>query len=179
MPDRPLAPLPYEFLPPAQPFTVTSDDLTDGEPMPLTHASGIFGAGGDDTSPNLRWEAGPTGTESYAVTCFDPDAPTGSGFWHWGVFNIPASVTELPAGAGSQDGGNLPEGAIQIRNDANVPGYVGAGPPPGRVHRYVFAVHALDVGQTGVDANATNAFAGFLMYGHTLARAVLTGTFSR
>jgi Raf kinase inhibitor-like YbhB/YbcL family protein len=180
MADQKFPPLPYEFLPEVPSFTLVSNDISDGQPMPAAHASGMFGVpGGTDTSPHLRWEGAPEGTQSFAVTCFDPDAPTGSGFWHWGVFNIPASVTELPAAAGSQDGGNLPEGAIQIRNDANVPGYVGAGPPPGRVHRYVFAVHALDVGQTGVDANATNAFAGFLMYGHTLARAVLTGTFSR
>jgi Raf kinase inhibitor-like YbhB/YbcL family protein len=95
------------------------------------------------------------------------------------VFNIPASVTELATGAGAADGSKLPDGAVQIRSDANVPGYVGAGPPPGRVHRYVFAVHALDVETTGVDENATNAFAGFLMFGHVLARGVLTGTFSR
>ena len=108
------------------------------------------------------------------------DAPTGSGFWHWTVFNIPATVTELPAGAGSPDGANLPSGAVQSRNDANTLGYVGAGPPPGHgPHRYVFAVHALDVEKLGADANATPAFVGFSMFGHTLGRALLTATFER
>ncbi len=172
--------MPYDFLPPVASFTVTSNDLTDGQPMATPHASGIFGAGGSDTSPHLRWEGAPEGTQSYAVTCFDPDAPTGSGFWHWVVFDIPASVTELPTGAGAQDGSGLPAGAIQTRNDANLPGYVGAGPPPGHgPHRYVFAVHALDVEKLGADANATPAFVGFSMFGHTLGRALLTATFER
>jgi Raf kinase inhibitor-like YbhB/YbcL family protein len=180
MADQTFPPLQYDFLPEVPSFTLVSDDITEGEPMALPQASGMFGIeGGTDTSPHLRWDGAPEGTKSYAVTCFDPDAPTGSGFWHWGVFNLPPDVTELPAGAGSQDGANLPAGAVQIRNDANVPGFVGAAPPPGRVHRYVFAVHALDVEQTGVDANATNALAGFLMYGHVIARAVLTATYSR
>lgn len=180
MADQTYPPLPYDFLPEVPSFSVTSDDVAEGEQMPAAQASGMFGVpGGTDTSPHLRWEGAPEGTRSFAVTCFDPDAPTGSGFWHWGVFNLPASVTELPTGAGSPDGGALPDGAVQIRSDAKVPGYVGAGPPPGRDHRYVFAVHALDVEATGVDADATNAFAGFLMFGHVLARGVLTPTFSQ
>ena len=180
MPDRPLPPLPYDFLPPVASFTVTSDDIEDGEPMASPHASGIFGAGGTDTSPHLRWEGAPEGTKSYAVTCFDPDAPTGSGFWHWVVFDIPPTVTELPNGAGAQDGAGLPAGSVQTRNDANLPGYVGAGPPAGHgPHRYVFAVHALDVEHTGADANATPAFVGFTMFGHTLGRALLTGTYEQ
>jgi Raf kinase inhibitor-like YbhB/YbcL family protein len=109
-----------------------------------------------------------------------PDAPTGSGFWHWVVFDIPATVTELATGAGSQDGDRLPAGAVQVRNDANFAGYVGAGPPPGHgPHRYVFAVHALDVEHTGADASATPAFVGFTMFGHTLGRALLTATFEQ
>lgn len=180
MPDRPLAPLPYEFLPPVPAFEVTSDDVTDGQRLPAAQASGIFGAGGTDTSPHLRWSGAPEGTRSYAVTCFDPDAPTGSGFWHWVVFDIPATVTELPAGAGASDGSGMPTGAVQARNDANFPGYVGAGPPPGHgPHRYVFAVHALDVEHTGADASSTPAYVGFTMFGHTIGRALLIGTFEQ
>jgi Raf kinase inhibitor-like YbhB/YbcL family protein len=180
MADQTYPPLQYDFMPPVPSFTLVSNDIKEGEQMPLPMASGMFGVeGGTDTSPHLRWEGAPEGTKSYAVTCFDPDAPTGAGFWHWGVFNIPADVTELPTGVGTPDGAGLPQGAVQIRNDANVPGFVGAAPPPGRVHRYVFAVHALDVETTGVDENATNALAGFLMYGHVIARALLTATYTR
>lgn len=180
MADQTFPPLQYEFMPAVPSFTVVSDDFNDGERLDAPQASGMFGVpGGADTSPHLQWSGAPAGTQSFAVTCLDPDAPTGNGFWHWGVFNIPATVTELPTGAGTADGSKLPNGAIQIRNDANVPGYVGAGPPPGRVHRYVFAVHALDIAETGVDPGASNAFAGFLMFGHVLARGIITGTFSR
>ncbi|MCU1501336.1 MAG: hypothetical protein JWM12_690 [Ilumatobacteraceae bacterium] len=180
MADRPHAPLPYDFLPAVPTFDVSSDEVTEGQPLAAAQASGIFGAGGSDTSPQLRWERAPQGTKSFAVTCFDPDAPTGSGFWHWVVFDIPASVTELAAGAGAQDGAGLPAGAVQTRNDANMPGYIGAGPPPGHgPHRYVFAVHALDVEHTGADAGATPAYVGFTMFGHTIGRALLTGTFEQ
>ncbi len=181
MADRPLAPLPYEFLPPAAPFALTSDDIADGQPMPVAHASGMFGVpGGTDTSPQLSWSGAPEGTKSFAVTCFDPDAPTGSGFWHWVVLDIPADVTSLATGAGAADGSGLPPGAVQTRNDAGAAGFVGAGPPPGHgPHRYAFAVHALDVEHTGADAGATPAYAGFTMFGHTIGRALLTATFEQ
>jgi Raf kinase inhibitor-like YbhB/YbcL family protein len=180
MADQTFPPLQYDFLPEVPSFTVVSDDFDDGERLEAPQASGMFGVpGGSDTSPHLRWEGAPEGTKSFAVTCLDPDAPTGNGFWHWGVFNLPATVTELATGAGAADGSGLPSGAVQIRSDANVPGYCGAGPPPGRVHRYVFAVHALDVAETGVDADATNALAGFMMFGHVIGRGIITGTFSR
>jgi Raf kinase inhibitor-like YbhB/YbcL family protein len=175
-----LIPLQYDYMPKVPSFTLVSDDMTDGQAMALPQASGIFGAGGTDTSPHLRWEGAPAETRSYALTCFDPDAPTGSGFWHWTVFDIPASVTELPAGAGAPDGSGVPDGAVQSRNDANMLGYVGAGPPPGHgPHRYVFAVHALDVEKTGATVDSMPAFVGFTMFGHTLARALLTATFER
>jgi Raf kinase inhibitor-like YbhB/YbcL family protein len=178
MPDR--APLPYDYLPQVASFTLTSTDVADGQKMPKAQASGIFGAGGEDLSPQLSWSGQPPGTKSFVVTCFDPDAPTGSGFWHWVAFDIPASVTELPAGAGAQDGSGLPAGAKHVRNDAGLPGFLGAGPPPGHgPHRYVFAVHALDVEHLPVDENVTPAIVGFNMSGHTLGRAVLSPVYER
>lgn len=178
MADRP--PLPYEFLPPVESFTLESDDVADGKMMPTAQVSGIFGAGGEDRSPHLRWSGAPAGTKSYAVTCFDPDAPTGSGFWHWVLVDVPASVTELAAGAGASDGSGLPAGAKHIRNDAGMAGYVGAGPPPGHgPHRYAFAVHALDTDSLGVDESASPAFVGFNMFGKTLGRALLVPVWER
>ena len=129
MADRPTPPNPYDFLPQVPEFSLTSTECTAGETLPMPHVSGLMGAGGEDRSPQLSWSGFPEGTKSFAVTCYDPDAPTASGFWHWAVANIPASVTELPSGAGDTDGSGLPDGAIQLRNDAGFAGYVGAAPP--------------------------------------------------
>jgi Raf kinase inhibitor-like YbhB/YbcL family protein len=178
MADRPVPPNPYDFLPQVPTFSVSSADSSDGATLASPQVSGIMGAGGEDRSPQLTWSGFPEGTKSFAVTVYDPDAPTASGFWHWVVTNIPASVTELPAGAGDKDGPNLPAGAVQHRNDAGFPGYIGAAPPSGHgPHRYYFVVHALDVEDLGVPAEASPAFVGFNLFGHTLARATLVATY--
>jgi Raf kinase inhibitor-like YbhB/YbcL family protein len=173
-------PLPYDFLPPVPSFTVTSADIADGAPLKRDQVSSIMGAGGGDVSPELRWSGFPDATRSFAVTVYDPDAPTGSGFWHWAVCNIPATVTELPRGAGTPDGSHLPSSAVTVRNDAGTHGYIGAAPPEGHgPHRYVFAVHALDIDSLDVDPDATPAMFGINVTFHTLARAVLIATHER
>jgi Raf kinase inhibitor-like YbhB/YbcL family protein len=181
MEDRAIPPDPYSFLPGVPSFDVASDDVSDGEPMPARAASDVFGVeGGEDISPHLSWSGFPPETKSFAVTMFDPDAPTGSGFWHWAVFNLPASVTDLPSGSGSRDGAGLPASAVQLRNDAGIQGYVGAGPPPGHgPHRYFIVVHAVDVDHLDIGADASPAVLGFNLFSHTLARATMTPTFER
>src|SRR5918999_1085848 len=169
---------PFARLPEAASFTVTSTTVTDGTAWSPEQFSGIFGVpGGKDVSPQLSWSGAPEGTKSYAVTVYDPDAPTGSGFWHWAVADIPATVTELPEGAGDDTGSGLPAGAFQLRNDARAARFIGAAPPAGHgPHRYFIVVHALDVESIGVPADATPALLGFTMAGHILGRAVLTAT---
>src|SRR5881398_2424476 len=117
---------PYANLPPAASFSLTSTDLQEGEKLKMPQVSGIFGAGGEDVSPQLSWSGFPSGTKSFVGTMFDPEAPTVGGFWHWAVVNIPGSVTELPAGAGDESGSRLPQGAFQLPNDARSMRYVGA-----------------------------------------------------
>ena len=179
MTERARPPLPYDFLPEVPSFTVTSDDVADGQPMDDTHAADAsFGGKGQNLSPQLRWEGFPPETRGFAVTIYDPDAPTGSGFWHWVLFDIPAGVTELPRGAGSGDQAGRPEGTKHGRNDVGGLGFVGAFPPPGHgPHRYVTAVHALDTDHLGPPDGATPAFVGFNLGGHTLARAVIVPTY--
>ncbi|AGT92809.1 YbhB/YbcL family Raf kinase inhibitor-like protein [Rhodococcus erythropolis] len=171
---------PYEPLPKLPSFELTSDDITAGQPLKLAQASGAFGVpGGEDISPQLSWSGFPAETKSFVVTVFDPDAPTASGFWHWAVANIPASVTELPAGAGAADSDVLPAGTVTLRHDGGGFGFIGAGPPPGHgPHRYIVAVHALDVETLdGVTPDSSPAFLGFNVFHHAIARATLTGTF--
>lgn len=173
-------PNPYDFLAQAPSFTVTSDDVRDDVPLSLPQVSGIMGAGGDDTSPHLTWHGFPTGTAGFAVTCYDPEAPTPSGFWHWAVCDIPGNITELSAGAGHPDGHGLPEGALMLPNDAGMHRYLGAAPPEGDgVHHYYFVVHAVDVAKLGVGRDATPAFLGFTLAGHTLARAIMVPVYER
>ncbi|WP_077212431.1 YbhB/YbcL family Raf kinase inhibitor-like protein [Bacillus dakarensis] len=162
-------------------FEVTSVDVKHEEAFSTPQLSSIFGVeGGEDKSPQLSWSGAPEGTKSFAVTIYDQDAPTGSGFWHWAVANIPASVTELPSGSGDAEGTGLPKGAYQLANDAGLKSFLGAAPPPGHgVHRYYIVVHALDVEDIGVPDSATPALLGFNMLGHTLGRAVLLATYER
>jgi Raf kinase inhibitor-like YbhB/YbcL family protein len=168
---------PYDALPQVPTFTVTSEDITHGESLHNDQVSEFFGAGGKDISPQLSWSGFPAETKSFAVTVFDPDAPTASGFWHWAVANIPVSTTSLSSGAGSA-GGTLPEGAINLRNDASFPGFVGAAPPAGHgPHRYFVVVHAVDVESLEVGEDATPAFLGFNLFFHTLGRATIVCTY--
>lgn len=168
-------PNPYDSLPKVPSFTLASTDVKTGSPLPPAQMSAAFGIpGGQDLSPQLAWSKVPAGTKSFAVTMYDPDAPTPSGFWHWVVLDIPASVTELAAGAGAAGGPGLPQGAWQLPNDARMAQYVGAAPPQGNgKHRYFIVVQALDVESLGIPKDATPAFASFNMLGHILGRAVL------
>jgi Raf kinase inhibitor-like YbhB/YbcL family protein len=165
---------PYDQLPEVPSFELTSEDVRDGEELQKAQLSGLFGAGGEDVSPQLSWSGFPEDTKSFAVTCYDPEAPTASGFWHWAVVDIPANVTELSRDAGDEEGTGLPSGAFQLRNDAGVRRHVGAAPPPGHGrHHYYYVVHAVDVDSLGIDKDASPAFLGFNLFSHTLARAMI------
>ncbi len=171
---------PYDPLPSLPGFTVTSESLTDGQGLRNAQVSGIMGAGGEDLSPQLSWSGFPSDTKSFAVTVYDPDAPTASGFWHWAVADIPASVTSLAEGAGDETGAGLPEGAVTLPNDASAKRFIGAAPPPGHgPHRYYVVVHAVDVESLGLPDGATPAYLGFNLFSHAIARASIVGTYEQ
>ena len=162
-------PDPYAALRTLPTFDLSSPDISDGEPLAAKFRAP------ENVSPQLDWANLPEGTKSIAVTCFDPDAPTAAGFWHWAVFNIPASVTGLALGAGDASGEKLPEGAIQLVGDSGLRGHYGANPPAGHApHRYMYAAHAVDVEKLEVDEQATPTVLGFNLYFHSLARTILT-----
>lgn len=171
--DRTVAEDPYAKLPRVASFDVTSADVTDG----ATLKDDQVGTKGD-TSPQLSWSGAPEGTKSFVVTCFDPDAPTPSGFWHWVVVDLPADVTSLDAGAGASDD-SLPGGAFHVPNDGGGRSYMGAAPPQGdHVHRYYFVVHAVGEETLGVDRDASPAVVSFNLAFKTLGRAIVTGTYA-
>jgi Raf kinase inhibitor-like YbhB/YbcL family protein len=171
---------PYAGLPALPALTVTSTTITDGQVLPTAQVSGIFGAGGQDVSPELSWSGFPPETKSFAVTCYDPDAPTASGFWHWAVANIPATVTSLPEGAGDGAPGSLPDGAVTLSNDAGLKRFLGAAPPAGHgPHRYIFVVHALGVATLDLPETATPAYLGFNLFGAAIARGMITATYTQ
>lgn len=165
------------------PMRLTSDSFRDGDYLGQEHllsADYGFGCGGRNRSPHLRWEGAPVGTKSFAITCFDPDAPTGSGFWHWVVVNIPPTVTELSLDAGDPASGKLPAGALQVRTDFGKPGYGGPCPPEGdHPHRYVFTAHAVSMDRLPVTADTSAAVVGFYLNFNTLAKASLMGLYKR
>ena len=168
--ERPVAPNPYDYLPQVPSFTVTSTDVTDGQPLKDDQVAAL-----GNTSPQLSWSGAPEGTRSYVVTCFDPDAPTPSGFWHWCLVDLPADVTSLDPGAAS---GDLPGKAFHVRNDGGEAGFTGAAPPQGdHPHRYFFVVHAVGEETLGVDADASNAVVSFNLAFKTLGRAIIHGTY--
>jgi Raf kinase inhibitor-like YbhB/YbcL family protein len=171
--ERPVSPDPYPLLPAVPSFTVTSADVADGQPLKDDQV-----AAAGNTSPQLSWDDVPEGTQSFTITCFDPDAPTPSGFWHWVLVDVPGDVRSLDTGAGAEGGAGLPAGAFMCRNDANQKAFMGAAPPQGdQVHRYYFVVHAVKEPTLGVDSDATPAVVSFNLAFKTAGRAILHGTY--
>jgi Raf kinase inhibitor-like YbhB/YbcL family protein len=164
-------------------FTVRSDSFKDGDYLSKTHilsADFGFGCEGNNQSPHLAWSGAPAGTRSFAVTCFDPDAPTGSGFWHWLVVNIPLHVTELPLDAGNAKTSMLPKAALQTRTDFGAPVDGGpCAPPNDHPHRYLFTVYAVGTDSLPVKADTSAAVIGFQLYFNTMAKAAIMGLYKR
>jgi Raf kinase inhibitor-like YbhB/YbcL family protein len=164
----------------AKDFRLTSPDIKGDGEMHKSFEFNGFGCTGDNKSPVLQWDGAPPGTKSYAVTVFDPDAPTGSGWWHWLIINLPAEVTELKANAGSLGGANLPKGATQVRNDFGTASWGGLCPPEGdRWHRYIFTVHALKVEKLELPPDASAALAGFMIHANVAGKTSLIARYGR
>lgn len=161
-------------------FTVSAPDFHNGSTIPMAHVFNQGGCTGGNQSPALSWSGEPAGTQSFAITMFDPDAPTGSGWWHWTVFNIPASVRSLSENVGAPDSTQLPPGAGQGRNDYGFSGYGGPCPPVGnRPHRYVITVYALKMAKLPLDAQSSGALVGFMLHANALATAQTMGRYGR
>jgi len=162
----------------AQEFTIKSDDLS-GQLTELQVYSG-FGCNGKNISPSLKWVNAPKNTESFAVTVYDPDAPTGSGWWHWVIFVIPSNINELKSDAGRIEKNLAPKGSVQSITDFGKPGFGGACPPGGdKAHRYIFTVYALDTSKLNLDEKASPAMVGFFLNQHTIAKASLISYYKR
>lgn len=159
-------------------FTVRSADIESNRTLKPTQVYQGFGCTGGNLSPQLEWSGAPAGTRSFAVTVYDPDAPTGSGWWHWVAYDIPVSTNRVETGAGKP--GGLPPGVRQARNDYGTPDFGGACPPPGdKPHRYIVTVHALKVDKLGVPVDASPALVGYMLNANGLATATLTGLYGR
>ena len=164
----------------AQGMRLDSPDIAGGRMVANKHVFNGFGCKGENVSPALRWQNPPKGTQSFALLVHDPDAPTGgAGWWHWAVVNIPAAATGLEQGAGAADGAKLPAGSRQVNTDFGAPGYGGPCPPPGKPHRYVFTLSALDIDKMPVPDDASGALVGFNIGAHTLAKATITAMYGR
>lgn len=161
-------------------FKLTSPTLKDGAPLTEEQVFEGFGCTGKNQSPALKWTPGPQGTKSYAITVYDPDAPTGSGWWHWVVYNIPANVTDLVPGAGDASGKLLPPGVVQGRTDYGTHAFGGACPPKGdKPHRYIFTIYSLKIEKIDVPADASAALIGFMINANTLGNASFTAMYGR
>lgn len=161
-------------------FKLTSAEFADGDYLANEQVFAGFGCEGQNISPSLSWSGAPAGTKSLALNVYDPDAPTGSGWWHWVVVNMPPTTTGLPKGAGAAGGSSLPQGAVQVRTDFGAPAYGGPCPPQGdHPHRYLFTVYALDLESLDVNENSSPALVGFFLNFHTLAKASLMGLYKR
>lgn len=161
-------------------FHLTSDEIKSNVQLSDALVFQGFGCDGGNTSPSLVWSGAPEGTKSFAVTVFDPDAPTGSGWWHWTVVNIPATVNSLAAGAGNQQSVKLPDGAVQGRNDFGYAGFGGACPPKGdRPHHYHFKVWALKTESLPIDHGSSGALVGFMLNANKLATAEIVPVYGR
>jgi len=164
----------------ADTLTLSSQDIADGEFMAKTQEFNGFGCSGSDVSPHLKWSGAPKGTKSFAITAYDPDAPTGSGWWHWQVVNIPSNVMELSAGSGNTKKELTPEGSMQIVNDFGSRGFGGACPPPGHgVHHYRFTVHALSVDKLSLPEDASGALAGYMINSKTIESSTIESLYKR
>ena len=161
-------------------LTLTSKDIAHGQLMAKAQEFNGFGCSGADLSPHLAWENAPKGTKSFAITAYDPDAPTGSGWWHWQIVNIPLSVTELKGGAGSTKTDNAPKGSTQVQNDYGSRGFGGACPPQGHgVHHYRFTLHALSVEKLTLPEDASGALAGYMINANTIESATIESLYKR